>query len=290
MTETNFHHISLLAGTRDLAEECERFYRKNFGMSLSYSGLSESNDFIFMSDNVNLSVSPFEIIGKTAERREDLFLERHGPGLDHICFIVDNLDEVCEDLSSSGVSFYIPMYEFNGSFIAWCKDPAGVELELLQLGHGITESVGTLHAPKAQYNHVAIITDSRELAEATERFYRKSFGMVEFQRGGPSNEMDWIYLRNAGNTKAPWLEIVRAIFDEEIDHLEKHGTGLDHHCFMVDDAELYYSWLHENGISLETQIINMLNSKMFYLRDPSGVRVQVLQKQGRPSMISSDKS
>jgi catechol 2,3-dioxygenase-like lactoylglutathione lyase family enzyme len=280
MTEINLHHVSLLTGSRELADKCERFYHEFFGMNVSYSGVSKNNDFVFMADSVYPSVSPFEIIGKTAESREDRFLERHGPGLDHICFTVDDLKKAFEQLSTSGVLFHIPIYQFNESFIAWCKDPGGVEIELLQLGHGIHEPSFSAQAPKAQYSHVAIVTGSREMAEATEKFYRENFGMVELRRGGPSEDVDWVYLQDAGGTDAPILEIIRAIFDEEIEHLGKHGASLEHHCFAVDDVEQFHSWLSEKGVFQKSGVIDFVDTKMFYLCDPSGVRIQVLQRRG----------
>lgn len=278
MAKATFHHVCLLTGTRDLADSCEQFYRSNFGMGLAYSGISETNDYIFLADNVNTGMPSFEIIGKTAEEREDAYLEKHGPGLDHICFVVDDIQHYYTKLTSDGVVFHTPPYEFQGSWIAWCKDPAGVEVELLEINVEIPEAVVDGKVPKAQYNHVSILAGSRDLAQATEDFYRNHFGMTELLRGGPSEDMDWVYLQDASGKNPLWLEIIgSAIYDNEKAFIAKHGPGMEHHCFVVDDAEEFYTWLKEQGVKAETEIIEFVGAKMFYVLDPVGVLIQVLQ-------------
>jgi len=277
MTEATFHHASLLAGSRDLADACVRFYRENFGMSVAYSGVSETNDFVLLSDNVNPALTPFEIIGRTAEDREDAFLESHGPGLDHLCFAVTDLRGAYRNLAAAGVPFHVPPYEFQGSWIAWCKDPAGTEIELLQIDVDIPAPAVETMAPRAQYNHVAIATASREEAQATEDFYCQHMGMTELLRGGPSEDMDWVYLQDASGGNPLWLEIIRAIFEEERAFVAEHGSGLEHHCFVVDDAVAFHAWLRGRGVALESNVFDFVGAKMFFVRDPAGTRIQVLQ-------------
>lgn len=277
MTGMTFHHVSLITGSRELAETCERFYKENFGMLLAYSVVSETNDFIFLADNVNPAGMPFEIIGKTAEEREEAFLKKHGPGLDHLCFTVDDVRKAYKDLAVAGVPFHISPYEFRGSFIAWCKDPAGVEIELLQIIADIPEPEVESQIPKAQYNHVSIAVEGRQLAQKTEDFYREHFGMKEILRGGPSEDMDWVYLADANGANPLWLEIVRAIYENEKTFIAKHGSGLEHHCFVVEDAKSYYKWLKDKGVTIQSELIEFAGAKMFYLRDPAEVLIQVLQ-------------
>jgi catechol 2,3-dioxygenase-like lactoylglutathione lyase family enzyme len=131
--------------------------------------------------------------------------------------------------------------------------------------------------PSAQYNHVSIVTSSREQAQATEDFYREKLGMTELLRGGPSEEMDWVYLQDTSGTNPLWLEIITAIFDEELSFIDKHGPGLEHHCFVVDDAVKFYARLRGRDVVLDSDVIDFVGAKMFYLRDPAGTRIQVLQ-------------
>ena len=277
MSNTTFHHVCMLTGKRDVAAVCERFYRDNFGMGMAYDAVTESTDYVFLADNVNPRLSPFEIIGDIVEERETEFLEKHGPGLDHICFQVDDLQAVYESLVAAGVEFHIPPYDAYGSLIAWCKDPAGVEVELLQtdidMGEAKIEGAGS----KAHYNHVCILAGNRELAQRVEDFYKQHFGMKEILRGGPSKEMDWVYLQDASDTPL-LLEIVgAAIFDNEKEFIEKHGPGMEHHCYVVDDADEFYRRLKRNGLEPETEVMDFSGARMFFLRDPVGIRIQVLQ-------------
>jgi catechol 2,3-dioxygenase-like lactoylglutathione lyase family enzyme len=278
MAKITFHHVCMLTGSREMADSCLWFYRINFGMALAYSGVSETNDFIFLADNVNLGMPSFEIIGKTAEGREVVYLEEHGAGLDHICFVVDDIQYFYKKLVSDGVEFHVLPYEFQGSWIAWCKDPAGVDVELLEINVDFPETESNSKAPNAQYNHVSILTGTRELAQVTENFYRKHFGMTELLRGGPSEEMDWVYLQDGCGESPLWLEIIgAAIYDNEKAFIKNHGPGLEHHCFVVDDAEGFFTWLKEQSVKVETDIIEFVGAKMFYVLDPIGVLIQVLQ-------------
>jgi catechol 2,3-dioxygenase-like lactoylglutathione lyase family enzyme len=277
MGKVIFHHVCMLAGERALADKCEYFYRKNFGMRMAYDAVTDDTDFVFLADNVNDVENYFEIIGETAEPREVEFLEKNGTGLDHLCFLVDDLQAMYDDLVVKGVEFHIPPYEAYGSLIAWCKDPSGVEIELLQTDIDMVAGESKDNAPEAQYNHVCILAGSRELAQQVEDFYKKHFGMEEILRGGPSEEMDWVYLKDGAGSPL-WLEIVgAAIFENEKEFIEKNGPGLEHHCYVVADADKCYQWLIGNDVKTETEVMDFCGARMFFLRDPIGVRIQVLQ-------------
>ena len=273
-----FHHTCILTGNRKLAAACERFYVDNFGMGVAFADVTDTADYSFYADNVNATIYPFEIIGQSFDEREESFLTRYGPGLDHICFKVDDIDAAVETMSSHGVKFQVPPYRYENYLIAWCRDPSGVEVELLQADIEFPEAEYESTAPKALYHHIAILSGSRELALATEDFYRKHIGLKEVFPGQSTTTQDTIYLGDSSGEPLAWLEII-ATARQENEHLflEKKGPGIEHHCFEVEDAEHYFRFLENKSVALDAEISEIGKTKTFYLRDPADVCVQVLQ-------------
>ena len=276
-----FHHTCILTGSRKLAAECERFYIENFGMGIAFASVTENSDYSFYADNLNPAICPFEIIGKSFDEREAKFLRKYGPGLDHICFMVEDLQAVFEKMSVGGVKFHVPPYQYESFMIAWCRDPAGVEVELLQAEVEFPQARYESRAPKAHYNHIAIVAGSRELALATEDFYRKHIGLKQVVYGEPSETVDGIYLADASDGSRPWIEIIgNPRYDNEHAFLENKDPGLEHHCFVVEDADSYFRFSENKGLALASEVFEIGSAKMFYMRDPAGVSVQVLQMPG----------
>jgi catechol 2,3-dioxygenase-like lactoylglutathione lyase family enzyme len=273
-----FHQTCILTGSTKLAAECERFYIDNFGMGIAYASVTENSDYSFYADNLNLAICPFEIIGKSFDEREAKFLRKYGPGLDHICFMVEDLQAVFEKMSVGGVKFHVPPYQYESFMIAWCRDPCGVEVELLQADAEFPQARYESTKPKAHYNHIAIVAGSRELARATEVFYRKHIGLKEVLSDHPSEAMDRTYLKDVSGGPHPWIEIIgTARYNNEHAFLENKGPGLEHHCFVVEDTDNYFRFLKDKGVALASEVVEIGSAKMFYLDDPAGVSVQVLQ-------------
>ena len=274
-----FHHTCILTGNRDLAAACERFYVNNFGMGVAFADVTDTADYSFYADNVNAAICPFEIIGRSFDEREEGFLARHGPGLDHICFMVDDIDVVVETMSSNGVKFHVPPYQYENYLIAWCRDPSGVEVELLQADIEFPEPEYESFAPKALYHHIAILTGSHGLARATEDFYCNHLGLKQVLFGDPSEIANGTYLEDASDGSHPRIEIIGTARNNiERSFFEKNGPGIQHHCFVVEDTNNYAMFLKDKGVALASEVVEVGSAKnMFYLSDPAGVCVQVLQ-------------
>ncbi len=60
--------------------------------------------------------------------------------------------------------------------------------------------------------------------------------------------------------------------------LEKNGPGLQHHCFVVEDTDNDSMFLKDKGVALASDVVEIGSTKMFNLRDPAGISVQVLQR------------
>jgi len=127
-----FNHISILCN--DLAE-LERFYINNFGMQNVFdrreAGYLLLADPEFIANETREAVT-LEIMGREAEwDREQTFLAEHGPGLDHTCFVVEDVDAAYEDLVERGVEFPYPPEDAGTNRLAFFKDPSGVDVELM---------------------------------------------------------------------------------------------------------------------------------------------------------------
>jgi catechol 2,3-dioxygenase-like lactoylglutathione lyase family enzyme len=126
------NHISFLC--YDLADS-ERFYKEVFNMKTVFD--RRTDGYILVADPVLLAhkereAVTLEIMGPEAPwDREQTFLTEHGPGLDHICFVVDDVEKAYEDLSSKGVDFFGEPEKTNGNCLAWFYDPNGVQIELM---------------------------------------------------------------------------------------------------------------------------------------------------------------
>jgi catechol 2,3-dioxygenase-like lactoylglutathione lyase family enzyme len=282
MAGYEFHHVSLLTGKRELAKECEKFYCEMLGLRVVVpAGESAMEDYSFLGDSSSVDRAPLEIIGEVYEKRERKFLDAHGPGLDHICFNTDDLEQAYDSLSAAGVNFHIPPYTFQNVRLAWCKDPIGTEVEITQylLDDEVEIVEAQPHPVNARISHVGILIDGADLARETEKFYTDHFGVREIMRGDPSQEgMNWVYLEDSSGTNPFWLEVVGDVFfEEEKAFLEKHGPSMDHLCLFIDDADTAYGWLKEQGVKIEIEPLDYGTLRMFYIRDPAGVMIQLIQ-------------
>jgi lactoylglutathione lyase len=110
-------------------------------------------------------------------------------------------------------------------------------------------------------------------------FYAKAFGLVV------ANQFDFedfslIYLRNEENDVE--LELTHNHDQQEA---YTHGDGYGHLAFVVDDLESEHKRFDELGYApskiVEFNREGSLMAKFFFLKDPDGYDIEVLQKWGR---------
>lgn len=113
----------------------EKFYVDQLGMKLVHD--ASEDGMIFLADPTTLAdkdhdVFPLELFGPPGLWESDLhFLEEHGAGLQYLCFAVDDVDRAYQELSSAGVDFHLKPTDFDGTRIAFFKDPNGIDIEIL---------------------------------------------------------------------------------------------------------------------------------------------------------------
>ncbi len=113
----------------------EKFYVDKLGMTIVLDRREEGMVFLAdpgaLADEVH-DIFPLELFGPPGLWEPDLaFLEKHGAGLQYLCFAVDDVNEAYQELLSKGVDFHLKPTEIEGNRIAFFKDPNGIDIEIL---------------------------------------------------------------------------------------------------------------------------------------------------------------
>jgi len=130
--EYYLNHISMLC--YDLSAT-EGFYHGVMGMETVFD--RRNTGFILVADPAYVADSKreaatLEIMSPEAPwEREQTFLAEHGAGLDHLCYVVNDVEKAFEELTFKGVEFFEEPYEFHSNCLAWFYDPNGVQIELM---------------------------------------------------------------------------------------------------------------------------------------------------------------
>jgi len=127
---------------------------------------------------------------------------------------------------------------------------------------------------KAIHMMVRVIDESKSLA-----FYEKALGLAVKDR----YEFDGftlVYLKNPENDFEVELTI-----NHGRSEAYTHGTGYGHLAVSTDDVEHEHKRLSEAGLNptpvKEFQRDGKLMAKFFFVQDPDGYKIEVLQRHGR---------
>ena len=126
----------------------------------------------------------------------------------------------------------------------------------------------------------AIHTMLRVLDEAKSvDFYNKAFGLDVADRF-PFDDFTLVYLRNAEAD----FEIELTVNHERSEPYG-HGDGYGHLAVAVDDVDSEHGRMSELGLEpndvKEFHRDGALMAKFFFVQDPDGYKIEVLQKHGR---------
>jgi lactoylglutathione lyase len=131
-------------------------------------------------------------------------------------------------------------------------------------------------ATMAKAIHVMIRVLNEEQSVA---FYQKAFGLTVADRFG-FDGFTLVYLSNPEIA----FEIELTINHGRTEPYDL-GSGYGHIAFVVDDLATCHSHLEENGLNpLPIKEFNRdgaLMAKFFFVQDPDGYKIEVLQKHGR---------
>lgn len=129
-------------------------------------------------------------------------------------------------------------------------------------------------AAKAIHLMLRVLEEARSVA-----FYRAAFGLEIADRFG-FDSFTLVYLRNA----AADFEVELTINHGRAEPYEP-GSGYGHIAFAVDDLDAEHARVSGAGLSpqpiKEFHREGALMARFFFLTDPDGYRIEVLQKHGR---------
>lgn len=110
-------------------EENIRFYRDILGLPITESFYDEQEkaQIVFL----EVEGCQIELLAPD-ERQEDATPAGGGCGLSHLAFLVESIDEACQDLKARGVSFIQDPLESHRLKWAYFQGPEEVVLELIE--------------------------------------------------------------------------------------------------------------------------------------------------------------
>ena len=110
-------------------------------------------------------------------------------------------------------------------------------------------------------------------------FYRKAFGLEVADRFD-FDSFTLVYLRNPEND----FEIELTV-NKEQDAPYTHGDGYGHVAFTVDDLDAEHERVKSLGLEardiVEFNRDGSLMARFFFMQDPDGYKIEVLQRHGR---------
>jgi catechol 2,3-dioxygenase-like lactoylglutathione lyase family enzyme len=112
-------------------------------------------------------------------------------------------------------------------------------------------------------HHIAV--DVSDLQAAID-FYRNILGLAELPT--PDDVKDsgilWFDLKNG--------RALHLVENKELSH-----TGKAHFAITVEDIEVWRQFLAEKNVEIFSPLLNLYNAERFFLRDPSGNRVELVK-------------
>lgn len=110
-------------------------------------------------------------------------------------------------------------------------------------------------------------------------FYRKAFGLTPADRF-QFDDFTLVYLRNADADFEVELTINHGRSEPYT-----HGTGYGHVAFAVDDLDAEHARFEREGLKpnpiKEFHRDGSLMARFFFVQDPDGYKIEVLQRHGR---------
>jgi catechol 2,3-dioxygenase-like lactoylglutathione lyase family enzyme len=169
--------------------------------------------------------------------------------MDHFSFLVDDADVWYEKLRPEGVNFVTKPEEFLGVKEFYFYDASGAIAEMMMFldpSFAFAPPVEAQPASGVDYRLHHISITCRDVPEL-ESFYLNKLNMSTVNE---NRDEGYIFLADpefiADNSReAPMLELMGppGLWEREQDFLAKHGPGLDHLCFVVDDVDQAYEEL-----------------------------------------------
>lgn len=164
------------------------FYEKNFGMKLlNHFVMNGFTLYMLGFDdgsgaNWAAREGVLELCHNHGVEKDESYLLNNGNGekfrgFGHICVSVDNIEEAEKTLLAGGVKFHKKLADGRQKNIAFCLDPNGYWIELIEHGQGKQPSVTSKHSYKLNHTMIRVRDPVKSLD-----FYRNVLGMKLFSK------------------------------------------------------------------------------------------------------------
>jgi len=127
---------------------------------------------------------------------------------------------------------------------------------------------------KAVHSMIRVLDEDRSID-----FYSKAFGL-EIAERLPFDGFTLVYLRNGSSD----FEVELTVNHDRVEPYDL-GNGYGHIAFVVDDLEAEHQRLEGLGLNpnpiKEFMREGALLAKFFFVQDPDGYKIEVIQRHGR---------
>mmetsp|Transcript_4745 Transcript_4745/g.13301 ORF Transcript_4745/g.13301 Transcript_4745/m.13301 type:complete len:328 (-) Transcript_4745:7-990(-) len=228
--------------------------------------------------------------------QEDTFVANNGNeephrGFGHIAFNCTNVVTASEELEAEGVRFRKRPHEGRMRNIAFCLDPDGYWIELVERHPETTFSL--------KYNLSQTMLRVKDAAKSL-AFYRDIFGMkLVCEKHFPDNKFSLYFLSSddahVDDASSPEAMVrVKQLFNPVLELTENHGTadddtfsyhngntdpkGFGHIGFLVDDVYKACESYEKAGIKILKKPDGGKIKGIAFVQDPDGYWVEVIQR------------
>ena len=272
-------HVSILTTE---VEKTTAFYREMLGMQLAARFYQAGAfDITFLADGTGSPHFSLEIIGPPFSERMQNLYDTQGPVMDHIAFVVDDVEKWHERLKKRGVEFVMPPTCFLGVKEVCFRDASGILAEVMTFVDAPPFRPLATRAKGAggfEYTlHHASIT-CRNL-EAMEKFYHDHVGMKTVL---DARQEGCIFLADSAlldekTRSVPLVEVLGppGLWEREEAFLARRGPGIDHVSFLVDDVDAAYKALVAKGVPFEIEPTDFGTNRVAFFKDPNGLYVEI---------------
>jgi catechol 2,3-dioxygenase-like lactoylglutathione lyase family enzyme len=274
------HHVSVLT---DNLTESVSFYRDLLGMQLTGRFFQEGvMDIAFLRDGPGSTSFAIHLNGPPFPDWMQEIYGRQGPGLDHLGFVVDDLEYWHRRLEEFGVD----IVEMPSSFLhfrhLYFRDAAGMVVELQERTDKTIQSCSPAQSQGAEgiaylMDHISILCN--DLAEL-EGFYLNLLGLrtvFDWREEGFVLVADPALVADPSRTSVT-LELMgpEAQWEREQAFLKDHGPGIDHLCYVVADVDVAYRILRSRDVYFNYPPEDMDTNRVAFFKDPNQVDVELM--------------
>lgn len=274
------HHISML--TDDIPGSVS-FYRDLLGMQLAGRFFQEDMlDIAFLRDGPGSTPFAIHLNAPPFPDWMQAIYDGQGPGLDHLGFVVHDLEAWHTRLKKFGVEMLEPLSTFLNFHHFYFRDPAGMVVELQERSRETILPCSRGQDQGAEgieylMNHISILC--RDL-NAIERFYIDALGLqtvFDWREDGFVLVADPAFVMDQSRT-AVTLEIMgpEADWEREQAFLNEHGPGIDHLCFVVADVDAAHQTLRSRDVYFNYPPEDMDTNRVAFFKDPNQVDVELM--------------